>query len=127
MPGNSYAELYARDADDGPLAKRTEPKRHGRNVARLIAGTLAVAGFLLAHMVWLASSEPMRAGHTHCGQLSLPLFGPLFTKSAYGQRHSCGIVREGSRTSLITAGLGTSVWPLRFGVPPDFWIIDIGR
>lgn len=65
------------------------------------------------------------AGHTHCGQISLPLWGPLITESRWGRRYSCGIVREGPRTSVISAGLGTSRLPLRLGAPPDFWVIDV--
>ena len=50
----------------------------------------------------------MLAGHTHCGQIAPPLIGPLSTMSKYGDRYACGIVREGGRTLIVTAGLGTS-------------------
>jgi predicted MPP superfamily phosphohydrolase len=66
------------------------------------------------------------AGHTHCGQIAPRPIGPLFTASAYGLRYACGIIREGDRTVLVTAGLGTSNLPLRLGAPPDVWVIDFG-
>jgi predicted MPP superfamily phosphohydrolase len=69
----------------------------------------------------------MLAGHTHCGQISPPLMGPLATASRYGRRFACGVIREGGGTLIVGAGIGTSILPLRFGVPPDFWVIDIGR
>ena len=65
------------------------------------------------------------AGHTHCGQIVLPLFGPVQTGSDFGRRYSCGVIREGSRIVVVTAGLGTSHVPLRIGAPPDMWLIDV--
>lgn len=68
----------------------------------------------------------MLAGHTHCGQVSLPLVGPLSTMSDYGDRYACGVVRERGRTLVVTAGLGTSGIPLRLGAVPDMWLVEIG-
>jgi predicted MPP superfamily phosphohydrolase len=65
------------------------------------------------------------AGHTHCGQIVLPLFGPVWTGSDYGRRYFCGVIREGSRIVVVTAGLGTSHVPLRIGAPPDMWLIEM--
>jgi predicted MPP superfamily phosphohydrolase len=69
----------------------------------------------------------MLAGHTHCGQVSLPLIGPFSTQSEYGRRYACGIVREKGRTLIVTAGLGTSGITLRLGAVPDMWLVEIGR
>jgi predicted MPP superfamily phosphohydrolase len=68
----------------------------------------------------------MLAGHTHCGQVSLPLIGPLKTMSAYGKRYSCGRVDEAGKTLFVTAGLGTSGVPVRIGAPPDMWLLTLG-
>ena len=65
------------------------------------------------------------AGHTHCGQIVLPLFGPLLTGSDYGRRYACGVYRVGAKLLLVTAGLGTSHLPVRIGAPPDIWLISI--
>lgn len=65
------------------------------------------------------------AGHTHCGQIRLPMIGALSTMSAYGDRYSCGRIVEGSRTLIVSAGIGTSLLPLRLGAAPDFWVIDL--
>ena len=66
------------------------------------------------------------AGHTHCGQISLPVIGPLTTLSRYGDRFACGMVRDGGQTVFVGAGLGTSILPLRFGAPPDVWLVTFG-
>jgi hypothetical protein len=68
----------------------------------------------------------MVAGHTHCGQIVLPLIGPVASFSDYGDRYACGLIREGGKTLIVTAGLGASVLPLRIGVPPDLWLIELG-
>jgi predicted MPP superfamily phosphohydrolase len=68
----------------------------------------------------------MLAGHTHCGQVAPPLIGPLSTMSDYGRRFACGLVREGGRTLVVTAGLGTSGIPLRLGAVPDMWLVKVG-
>lgn len=68
----------------------------------------------------------MLAGHTHCGQIRLPLYGAWSTGSAYGDRYACGFIEENGRKLIVTAGLGTSILPLRLMAPPDFWIVTIG-
>jgi len=65
------------------------------------------------------------AGHTHCGQIRLPLIGALSTMSEYGERYACGRINERGRTLIVSAGLGTSLLPLRFGAVPDLWVIDM--
>jgi hypothetical protein len=68
----------------------------------------------------------MLAGHTHCGQIRLPLIGAISTMSKYGERYACGIVRERGKTLVVAAGLGTSILPLRIGAPPDMWLVEVG-
>lgn len=68
----------------------------------------------------------MLAGHTHCGQVRLPIIGALTYGSNYGARYGCGVVRERGRVMVVGAGLGTSELPIRFGTPPDLWRITIG-
>jgi len=72
-----------------------------------------------------ANVELAMAGHTHCGQVVLPLIGPLDTRSRYGARYACGVILEGARTTVVTAGLGVSRAPFRLGAPPDFWLITL--
>lgn len=68
----------------------------------------------------------MLAGHTHCGQIVLPLVGPVATMSRYGTRYACGVIRENGKTLVVGAGLGTSVLPLRLGAVPDIWLLTLG-
>lgn len=66
----------------------------------------------------------MLAGHTHCGQIGWPWGGAPFY-NARDRRHSCGIVRENGNTLVTSAGLGTSVLPLRLFTQPEIWVIDV--
>lgn len=65
------------------------------------------------------------AGHTHCGQISLPVVGALATASRYGQRYACGLMAENGKTLVVSAGIGTSVMPLRLGAVPDMWLVTV--
>ena len=39
--------------------------------------------------------------------------------SRYGQRYAAGHIREGGKTLFVSTGIGTSMLPVRFGVPPE--------
>lgn len=67
----------------------------------------------------------MLAGHTHCGQIRLPILGAITHMSRHGARYGCGLFREGERTLIVSAGLGTSILPVRFGTQPDMWLITL--
>lgn len=65
------------------------------------------------------------AGHTHGGQVSLPLVGPPIVPSAFGRRYARGHVVEDGRHLFVTSGIGTSRLPLRLGVPPEIVILTL--
>ncbi len=66
------------------------------------------------------------AGHTHGGQIRLPLIWPRFVPSMYGARFAYGHISEGGRDMIVSGGLGTSAVPFRLGVPPEILRIDLG-
>jgi predicted MPP superfamily phosphohydrolase len=55
------------------------------------------------------------AGHTHCGQISLPFIGPLWVPSDAPSEAHCGLYEDDQRTVFVTSGVGTTILPLRFG------------
>ncbi len=65
------------------------------------------------------------AGHTHGGQVRLPWYGPPVVPSRYGRRYAAGHVVERGRHLFVTTGLGTSILPVRFGVPPEVAILTL--
>ena len=66
------------------------------------------------------------AGHTHGGQVNLPFFGRPWLSSPYGQKYAAGLIREGDQQLFITTGIGTSIAPVRFRVPPEISLLTIG-
>ncbi|RYY23891.1 MAG: metallophosphoesterase [Sphingomonadales bacterium] len=119
----------------GPLAIGVvgdEPTRNDDIPAALAAMAKLPGGrLMLSHSPDIFPDLPadtvLLAGHTHCGQLVLPLFGPLAEVSDFGARYRCGLVRERKGVVVVTAGLGTSVIPLRLGAPPDLWLLTLGK
>jgi predicted MPP superfamily phosphohydrolase len=65
------------------------------------------------------------AGHTHGGQVYFPLLGRLIVPSKYGQRYALGSIVERGRHLFVAGGVGTSIVPVRFLVPPEISIIQI--
>jgi len=63
------------------------------------------------------------AGHTHGGQVVLPLVGRLIVPSRFGQRYAIGHVEEDGRDLFVTPGIGTSMIPVLIGVPPEISIV----
>jgi len=63
------------------------------------------------------------AGHTHGGQVYLPLVGRLIVPSGYGDRFAIGHVVEDGRHLFVTPGIGTSMLPVRFLVPPEISVL----
>lgn len=59
------------------------------------------------------------AGHTHGGQVTLPVIGRLVVPSKLGDRYAIGHVEERGEHVFVSPGLGTSILPVRFGIPPE--------
>ena len=65
------------------------------------------------------------AGHTHGGQVCLPFVGRLVVPSRFGQRYAIGHVVEQGRHLFVSPGLGTSILPVRFLVPPEISLVTL--
>lgn len=65
------------------------------------------------------------AGHTHGGQVRLPLLGRRVVPSRFGERYAYGHIVEAGRHLFVTAGVGTSILPVRFLVPPEIALLTL--
>jgi uncharacterized protein len=107
-----------------------------------LAGTLAKIDdgdpvILLAHEPDIFPTVPERvaltlSGHTHGGQVRLFGWSPM-VPSQYGNRYAYGHIVERNdepdaqdRHLLISGGLGCSIMPVRFGVPPEIVFVELG-
>jgi predicted MPP superfamily phosphohydrolase len=100
-----------------------------------LGGTLAQVSddapvILLAHEPDIFPRVPERvsltlSGHTHGGQIRLFGYSPV-VPSRYGDRYAYGHIVENGRNIIVSGGLGCSIAPIRFGVPPEILVIDLG-
>ena len=67
----------------------------------------------------------MLAGHTHGGQVWFPVLGTPIVPSSYGQKYSYGHKRENEMDIFVTSGVGTSILPFRFMMPPEIAVLTI--
>jgi predicted MPP superfamily phosphohydrolase len=93
--------------------------------------TTADPVILLAHEPDIFPTVPDRVsltlcGHTHGGQIRIPLIWPALVPSRYGARFAYGHIVEAGRHMIVSGGLGTSFAPVRLGVPPEIVHIEIG-
>lgn len=65
------------------------------------------------------------AGHTHGGQINLPILGRAVTSTKLGKPYAYGHKKWKGIDVFITAGIGTSILPARFRAPPEVVIIDL--
>lgn len=66
----------------------------------------------------------MLAGHGHCGQVTIPLVGrPILPLR--NRKYGCHLVEENSKAMYVSAGIGTSIVPVRFLNPPEIVLITI--
>ncbi|MBS0385762.1 MAG: metallophosphoesterase family protein [Proteobacteria bacterium] len=66
----------------------------------------------------------MLAGHTHCGQVTIPFVGRPYLP-IHHREFACGRFDRGGQTLYVTAGIGTSIVPARFLNPPEIALITI--
>jgi uncharacterized protein len=114
------------------------PARRFRPVGRIgiddLAATLAKVKddaplILLAHEPDVAMRVPERvalqlSGHTHGGQVRLFGWSPV-VPSRYGNRLAYGHTRTNCDV-VVSGGLGCSIMPFRFGVPPEIVLVTLG-
>jgi hypothetical protein len=69
----------------------------------------------------------MLSGHTHGGQIAIPGRGAIALPSHYGIKYAGGWVEGPQCSVVISRGVGMTVMPVRFGVPPEVGLITLRR
>jgi uncharacterized protein len=105
----------------------TRPQQVPETLAKIPAGSPIIA---LTHNPDVFQHLPrtvrlLLAAHTHGGQVKLPLIGTPVIPSSFGQRYSAGHVFENDHHLFVTTGIGTSILPVRFRVPPEIVMLVI--
>jgi predicted MPP superfamily phosphohydrolase len=65
------------------------------------------------------------SGHTHGGQVAIPLARRRWIPSRFGDRYAGGTVSENGRRLFISRGVGNSRLPLRVGAPPEVVLLEL--
>ena len=99
-----------------------------------LAGTPQSAfKILLAHAPEIYESAAARgvdlylAGHTHAGQIRLPLIGSIKHNSHCPKEFSYGLWQYQGMQGYTTSGIGCSSVPVRFHCPPELVIFELKR
>lgn len=88
---------------------------HSPDIMPIVTGDLSISPDL----------KLVLAAHTHGGQVWLPIFGRAIVPSTLGQKYAYGHVVEKGVYMFVTSGIGMSVLPFRFMVPPEIQVLTI--
>jgi hypothetical protein len=66
-------------------------------------------------------------GHTHAGQVRLPLIGSVIQNADAPRKYTHGYWRHGRMHGYTSSGLGCSMLPVRFNCPPEIVRIHLRR
>lgn len=105
----------------------TRPQHIEETIAKVPQGEPLIA---VTHNPDIFPRLPQRvplllAGHTHGGQVRFPIIGTVIQPSKFGQRYVRGHVFENGHHLFVTTGIGTSIVPVRFGVPPEIVLLTV--
>lgn len=90
---------------------------HSPDIAPIINGNQPISNDL----------RLMISGHTHGGQVWFPILGRPIVPSSYGQKYSAGQIKDNGLDIFVTTGVGSSILPFRFMVPPEIAVLTIRR
>jgi hypothetical protein len=105
---------------------------YGANLKQAMRGVPeGAATILLAHNPRLVTAAACRgiglvlSGHTHGGQVNLPLLGTVYGRSPEQMRFKIGWDRLGATQIYVSRGIGTIVLPLRWRCPAEVPLLEL--
>jgi predicted MPP superfamily phosphohydrolase len=107
-------------------SKRAQPS-YGETLKDLPEGDPVI---VMSHWPDAFATAPDRvfmtfAGHSHCGQVNLPVFGRLMHASAGAEKWPCGLYDERGHKLYVSGGVGVSIIPVRFNQPPEIAVVTL--
>jgi hypothetical protein len=107
------------DADDLPAALRSVPAREPKIL--LCHNPLGVRQ-AAAHGI-----DFVLSGHTHGGQVRLPVVGSVYGRTKLGKRFVEGWNRLDGTQIYVSRGIGKVLLPVRLGCPPEIACLRLRR
>jgi predicted MPP superfamily phosphohydrolase len=105
---------------------------YGADLGRAMRGIPEDAPtILLAHNPRLVTAAACRgiglvlSGHTHGGQVNLPLLGTVYGRSPEQMRFKMGWDRLGATQIYVSRGIGTIVLPVRWRCPAEMPLLEL--
>lgn len=103
----------------------------GVDVPRAFAGVNSPFALVLMHNpdTFENWSRPgahlILSGHTHGGQINIPLLGPPVVPSMYGAKYACGLFQRGDAQMYVSRGVGLIYPPVRFNCRPEIAVFHL--
>ncbi len=66
------------------------------------------------------------AGHTHGGQIALPIYGALITLSKFGKKYESGMYTVDDTILYVNRGIGGHASAVRFFARPEITVFEVG-
>jgi len=77
------------------------------------------------HMAAAHGIDLVLSGHTHGGQVRLPMVGSVYGRSKLGERFVEGWNRLDGTQIYVSRGIGKVLVPLRYGCPPEITLLRL--
>jgi hypothetical protein len=101
------------------------PKAYGRLAKKDVKILLSHNPDINAEIFPTMSVGLVLSGHTHGGQVRLPIIGMPILPSKFGQKYLSGAVRDGNRTTYVSRGIGHILAPVRINCDPEVSLITL--
>lgn len=116
LPGKSLCiggvgDLWTDEVSEGKALGDVPP-----DVPRILLSHNPDVAEYLAPMIRV---DLMLAGHTHGGQIVLPMVGPIESTTEFGEKYLGGICHGPHCPVIVSRGIGVTRIPLRIGAPPE--------
>lgn len=127
---NSHAEVHV-GGDRLPIVGLGDHWTEGVDCRRAFAGVDGPFTLTLMHNPdfferWPQSGAHLiLAGHTHGGQVKLPMVGSPVVPSRYGRKYSQGVFRHGDAVMYVNRGVGALFPSVRFNCRPEISLFQL--
>jgi len=121
--GFGGAPLYLAGVDD--YGYGADLRRAVRGIPRDAATILLAHNPRIVHLASRNGVSLILAGHTHGGQVNLPLLGTVYGRSPERLRYKIGWDRLGATQIYVSRGLGTIVLPWRLRCPAEISHLEL--
>ncbi len=125
------AEFARVNGEQLPVVGLGDMWTEGVDFSKAFAGVAAPFSLVLMHNPdtfehWQQpGAHLILAGHTHGGQVRIPLYGPPIVPSRYGMKYARGHFQNGTAQMYVSRGLGTIYPAIRFNCRPEIAVLHL--